>query len=211
MAVVFDQMSSRQALCKIAKDFHRRGWMAGSAGNLSARSIKNPECFWITSSGLPKGQLEISDFMQINTESGETTHRFHDKDKPSAETSIHQIIYQHFPNAKACFHVHSVDACIATCHIASDQTAIPLPAVEMIKGLDIWEQNPKVALPVFENLLDVPAIADQIRQRFQSSPPDVPALMIRNHGITVWGTSLQQAYNRVEIVEFLMSYLARQA
>jgi ribulose-5-phosphate 4-epimerase/fuculose-1-phosphate aldolase len=33
--------------------------------------------------------------------------------------------------------------------------------------------------------------------------------MIHGHGVTVWGNSLQEAYNRIEIVEFLMSYLAQ--
>jgi methylthioribulose-1-phosphate dehydratase len=84
-----------------------------------------------------------------------------------------------------------------------------LPPLEMLKGLGIWEERPVVALPLFPNLPDVPAIAEAIRQRFSATPPDLPALMIHEHGVTAWGHSLQEAYNRVEIVEFLMSYLAR--
>ncbi len=210
MATLFDQIPTRKALCKIAGDFHLRGWMAGTAGNLSARSSNNADCFWITASGLPKGQLEISDFISINIENCEISHRFHDNHKPSAETSIHQIIYQLLPDTKACFHVHSVDSCLTANRFDANQTAIPLPAIEMIKGLDIWEEEPKVDLPLFDNFLDVPEIAEQIRRRFDSNPPELPALMIRNHGITVWGTSIQQAYNRLEILEFIMSYLARQ-
>jgi methylthioribulose-1-phosphate dehydratase len=33
--------------------------------------------------------------------------------------------------------------------------------------------------------------------------------MIRAHGPTVWGRSLQEAYNRFEILDFLLRYLAR--
>ena len=79
----------------------------------------------------------------------------------------------------------------------------------MIKGLDIWDEQPAVTLPLFPNWPDVPAIAEAIRQRFAASPPALPALMIHSHGATVWGYSLQEAYNRVEVIEFLMSYLAR--
>lgn len=210
MATLFDKMPTRQALCRIASDFHQRGWMAGTAGNLSARSNSQPDCFWITASGLPKGQLEPSDFLQINATTGDITHHFHNQNKPSAETSIHQTIYQLYPDAGACFHVHSVEACICTSKVSAEQTVIPLPAIEMLKGLDIWDAKPNVGLPLFENLQHVPAIAEQIKQRFHDTPPDVPALMIHNHGVTVWGTSLQQTYNRLEIVEFLMSYLAQQ-
>ena len=209
MATSFDQMPIREALGNIAHDFYSRGWMAGTAGNLSAICKDEPDCFWITSSGLTKGQLGENDFILINTRSNEVIQRFFDTAKPSAETSIHRAIYQLFPDARACFHVHSVDASIATSRIPAAQTQMPLPPLEMIKGFDIWQQDPKVNLALFDNLLEVPKIAEQIQQRFQSKLPDVPALMIRNHGITVWGNSIQETYNRTEIAEFILSYLAR--
>ncbi|MFC1749207.1 methylthioribulose 1-phosphate dehydratase [Pseudomonadota bacterium] len=211
MAKNFNLMPQREALANIGKEFHHRNWMAGTAGNLSARIIDAPNSFWITSSGLPKGGLVANDMIQVNIDDGNMLHRFQDTAKPSAETSIHQTIYKLFPDAQACFHVHSVDASLATDSISPSALDMPLPPLEMIKGLDIWEQDPQVDLPVFDNILDVQTIAREIVKRFSQSPPKVPALMIRNHGITVWGDSLQQTYNRVEIVEFIMSYLARKA
>jgi methylthioribulose-1-phosphate dehydratase len=209
MASSFDQMPLRTALAAIARDFHHRGWMAGTAGNLSARSGENEECFWITSSGLPKGLLDADDLIQVRIDNGETQQCLREGVRPSAETTIHRAIYTLFPMARACFHVHSVDACIATERNSHNTTWMRLPPLEMIKGLDIWEEASRVDLPVFDNPLDVAAIAAEIRQRFSAQPPQIPALMIRNHGITVWGDTLQQAYNRVEIVEFIMSYMAR--
>ncbi len=209
MAELFDQLTTRSALAKIGKDFHHRGWMVGTAGNLSARSNNNKDRFWITSSGLPKGQLNSHDFILMDLKSNDVSQRFYESAKPSAETCIHSAIYTLFPDARACFHIHSVDACIATSRIATGQQQMLLPPLEMIKGLDIWQQNPEVNLSLFENLLDVAEISQQIQIRFKHTPPEIPALMIRDHGITVWGNSLQQTYNSVEIIEFIMSYLAR--
>ncbi len=101
------------------------------------------------------------------------------------------------------------DACIAANAAKSNAKTLRLPSLEMIKGFDIWEQNPKVALPLFDNHADVSQIASEIRARFNKTKPVVSALMIRGHGITVWGKSLQQAYNRVETMEFIMSYMAK--
>lgn len=209
MPSTFDQMPAREALAAIAHDFHRRGWMAGTAGNLSVRPPEDDGAFWITSSGLPKGSLDADDLIQVRISDGAAQQRLRETAKPSAETTIHQAIYTLFPKARACFHVHSVDACIATERNDHNTTWMRLPPLEMIKGLDIWEESPRIDLPLFDNHLDVPKIAAEIRQRFSAQPPQIPALMIRNHGITVWGESLQQAYNRVEIVEFIMSYIAR--
>lgn len=209
MSPSLDKLDPRAALVETARDFHRRGWMAGTAGNLSARDPLHPASFWITASGLAKGRLGEDDFLRIEIDVGRLVERFHDDAKPSAETSIHRVIYQLFPQANACLHVHSVEACLATAHCAPDSNELPLPPLEMLKGLGIWDERPAVTLPLFPNYVDVPAIAAAIRQCFAAAPPRIPALMIHNHGVTVWGASVQEAYNRVEIVEFLMSYLAR--
>jgi len=208
MADLLDKLSIRTALANICKDFHHRGWMAGTAGNLSARSNNTKDCFWITSSGLPKGQLDSHDVILMDLELNCVRERFHDSAKPSAETCIHSAIYTLFPDARACFHIHSIDACIATSRIAAGQQQMLLPPLEMIKGLDIWQQTPEVNLALFDNLLDVTEISQQIHARFKDTAPEAPALMIRDHGITVWGNSIQQTYNRVETMEFIMSYMA---
>jgi methylthioribulose-1-phosphate dehydratase len=125
--------------------------------------------------------------------------------KPSAEASIHQAIYTLFPEAWACYHVHSVMATLLSSQAEADY--LVLPAIEMIKGLGVWEADPVVKLALFTNHPHVPQIADDISARFQQQAPEVPACLIRNHGITVWGSSPEEARNRVEVVEFLFQYL----
>ena len=208
MSQSLDALNPRTALAEVARDFHGRGWMAGTAGNLSARDRNHAGSFWITASGLAKGRLDADDFLRIDIAGDQVVERFRDDVKPSAETSIHRIIYQLFPRANACLHVHSVSACLATAHCAADDEELPLPPLEMLKGLDIREARPAVSLPLFPNYSDVSAIAATIRRRFTATSPELPALVIHGHGATVWGDSIEEAYNRVEIVEFLMSYLA---
>lgn len=195
-----------QNICAVAKAFYTRGWMFGTAGNLSARA--NDKEMWITASGKSKGNLSDTDLLKLDINTSEVLERNTPSNKPSAETEIHQAIYRLFPEAKACFHVHTIDACVATKTHAID-THLALPNLEMIKGFDIWEQTPNVALTVFNNHLEVHKIAEDIQHQFSQLKPDISALMIRDHGVTVWGDSIEQAFNRVEILEFIMSYLAR--
>ncbi|HLA75532.1 MAG TPA: class II aldolase/adducin family protein, partial [Gammaproteobacteria bacterium] len=125
-------------------------------------------------------------------------------------TAIHAALYRGFPDARACLHVHTVDACLAVARLPAHATSLALPALEMLKGLDVWDEHPQVALPLFENFHEVSKIAAAIEQRFKADAPQVPALIVRGHGVTVWGNSLQQAYNRVEVLEVILSYMARQ-
>jgi methylthioribulose-1-phosphate dehydratase len=207
MAQTLDDLPPRAALAEIARDFHARGWMAGTAGNLSARA--DEDHFWITASGMPKGRLDELDFLLVRVTDGEVVERVRPDNKPSAETAIHRALYALFPAARACLHGHVVPAAIAADRAKKGAQSLRLPAIEMIKGFDIWRQNPKVDLPLFENHLDVARIARDIETRFKKTKPAVTALMVRAHGPTVWGASLQEAYNRFEILEYLLRYQAQ--
>src|SRR3990172_2067148 len=207
MALTFDDLPPRAALVEIARDFHARGWMAGTAGNLSAR--EDDHHFWITASGRPKGRLDELDFLLVHVKDGEVVEHVRPENKPSAETAIHRTLYTLFPNARACLHGHSVDACLAADRAKKGAKNLRLAPIEMIKGFDVWEQNPKADLPVFENVMGVGGIADDIRKRFAKTAPAISALMVRSHGPTVGGASLQEAYNRFEILEFILRYRAR--
>ena len=204
MALIFDNLNPRAALVEIARDFHARGWMAGTAGNLSAR--EDDGHFWITASGRPKGRLDELDFLLVRVRDGAVVERVRPDNQPSAETAIHCTLYTLFPDARACLHGHSVEACLAADRAKPGAKGLRLAPIEMIKGFDVWEQNPKIDLPLFENVLDVSRIADDIRKRFRKTAPAIGALMVRAHGPTVWGASLQEAYNRFEILEFILRY-----
>ena len=201
-----DELPPRQALAEIARDFHARGWMAGTAGNLSVRDDEAHA--WITASGVPKGRLDEKDFVLFRVSDGVVVERVRAQNEPSAEAAIHAAIYRLFPQVRACLHGHSVAACVAGARATAKSRALRLPALEMLKGFDIWKQNPKIDLPLFDNTLDVKKIAQDITRRFAKTPPALTALMVRGHGPTVWGGNIQQAYNRFECLDFLLSFLA---
>ncbi len=196
----------REELCSAANYFHDRGWMWGTGGNLSARITTDR--YWVTASGKSKGTLTPLDFINMNLDgTWEPTRK---GDKPSAETSIHQAIYSLFPDVQACYHVHSIEANLVSNF--TQQDSIALPPLEMVKGLGIWEENPTCMMPLFENYLNVPTIAQAIKDYYAETEPKIPALLIRNHGVTVWGKSTEQARNTIELVEYIFRYmvLARQ-
>ncbi len=191
----------RLELIKAARHFYQQGWMLGTAGNLSARLPDHS--FWITASGKSKGELVIDDFVRIYPD-GRVEQPTKDS-KPSAETAIHQVIYDLFPEAKSCYHVHSIEANLVSRFVQTD--ALPLPPLEMLKGLGVWEENPDCVMPVFANHLQVQQIADEIKVRFSKTTPQLPALLIRDHGVTVWGSSSVEARNYIELVEYIFRYM----
>jgi methylthioribulose-1-phosphate dehydratase len=183
-----------------ARSFYEHGWMWGTAGNLSSRCADGS--FWITASGCSKGELTEKQFVRLSI-SGDLLEKPISEAKPSAETSIHQVIYGLFPDAQACYHVHSVQSNLVS--RLGDQ--IQLPAIEMLKGMGIWEVDPVIFIDVFANHPDVPQIATEMHDRFTKSPPQLSACLIQDHGVTVWGRTPEETRNRVEVMEFLFQYM----
>lgn len=196
------KLDPRSDLIAAASQFYKQGWMVGTAGNLSARLPDGS--FWITGSGKSKGELQISDFIRVGND-GMILERSHSDLKPSAETEIHQVIYQLFPEAQACYHVHSVEANLVSRFVEGDN--LPLPPLEMLKGLGIKAENPRCFMPIFANHLDVGRIAAEICDRFRIHPPQIPALLLRDHGVTVWATSTETARNYIELLEYIFRYM----
>lgn len=195
------QDDPRFELICAARYFYQQGWMVGTAGNLSARLPDGS--FWITASGRSKGQLEPGDFVRIHP-NGKAEQSSPDL-KPSAETAIHQVVYALFPDANSCYHVHSVEANLVSRFVKGD--TLPLPPLEMLKGLGVWQENPDCAMPIFANHLQVSRIADEIKERFTTASVQLPALLIRDHGVTVWASSPKTASHYIELVEYIFRYM----
>lgn len=207
---LFDHADSRRALTAAARDFHSRGWMAGTAGNLSARPAGDREeapSLWITASGRAKGQLGERDLLRVSVADGAVLEAPDPALRPSAETAIHRAIYRLFPETGAVFHTHMMEACLAAGLAHEGAETLRLPALEMIKGFGRWEPEPRVNLPLFDNLADIGALAELIEARFARGAPDIPALLIHAHGVTVWGDSLERAYHHMELMEFILRYM----
>lgn len=191
----------RAQLSQLAADFYQRGWMLGTAGNLSARL--DDGSLWITASGRDKGALTPADFIRVSA-AGEVVQRLAPTDRPSAETTIHTAIYELYPEATACLHVHTIAANL----VSRFSTArVLLPTLEMLKGLGRWEADPAVYVDVLPNHSHVPDIAAQMRAQFGAQRPDVPGFLIRDHGITAWAPTLSGARNHLELFDYVFRFM----
>lgn len=193
----------RARIAEHARTFWQRGWMWGTAGNLSARA--DADSFWITASGRRKGEITPDDFVRVGLDG--TVHERGTPDaRPSAETSIHQALYTRFPETGAVYHVHSPEANVAA-RLTRD-ARLPLPPLEMLKGFGLWVEAPQVYLELFANPLHVPAIGTAIAERFAAGrAPDLAALLIRDHGVTVWGADVTEARDRIELIEYVFRFV----
>ncbi|TGL62587.1 methylthioribulose 1-phosphate dehydratase [Leptospira jelokensis] len=206
-----DLISSLQEVTKLSHLYYSRQWMFATAGNLSTRDNSSHTEFWITASGKHKGELKDTDFVCVSVKDG-TLLSAKEGLKPSAETSIHQVLYSQMPNVGSCLHVHTLESNLLEFGVGKEEgyREIPIPPIEIIKAFGIWDEKPSLTMPVFYNHTDVPTIANQIKRYFTTvGIPKVPFLLIEGHGPTVWGKSIAEANKHLEAVHFLLQVMAR--
>jgi methylthioribose-1-phosphate isomerase/methylthioribulose-1-phosphate dehydratase len=189
----------RESLVAASRDLYLRGWMEGTAGNLSIRC--DDETVLITASGCSKGELRPQDTVLVRIADGAA--ELPDAPRPSAETSIHMALYRLFPESGAVVHAHPPYA--TTVASRGDTAAlrlIELSEFELIKGLGAPAPD-RATIPVFPNWADVPRIGADIARHLEDGSVHAPVLLIAHHGATAWGATLEQARNRLECLEAL--------
>lgn len=189
---------SGDALAAESARLYARGWMEGTAGNISVR-LPGGDTALITASGLSKGSLTAADVVEVHV--ADARRVWPDAPRPSAETTIHTVLYQIFPTCGAVVHAHPPYAtALATSAARRAADVVEFTDLEIIKGLGVTDPS-SVSVPVFSNHADVPRIAADIGERLTSDAP--PVLLIGGHGATSWGPTLEVARNRMECLEML--------
>jgi methylthioribulose-1-phosphate dehydratase len=150
----------------------------------------------VTVSGRHKGRLGPDDVMVVNADGV----ALEDK-KPSAETGLHTQLYRRNPRVNAILHVHTVPVVTLTRHLPR-ATEIVLRDYEMLKAFPgITTHQAVVAIPIFENSQDIPALSREVERRLT----DEPAYLIRGHGAYAWGKDMDEAERVIEALEHLLS------
>ena len=193
-----------EELVRLGTDFHRRGWMLGTSGNLSAVLSRDPLRLAITASSIDKGRMNTGQILEIDAE-GKIIRNA--AGRPSAETLLHLEVVRS-TGAAAVMHTHSVWTTVLSDYHFADG-GFDIEGYEMLKGLEnIQTHEHREWIPVFENTQDMAALASQVRELVKSRP-EIHGLLVRRHGMYTWGKDLASAARHVEILEFLLEAVGR--
>lgn len=184
------------AIVEAGQFLYNQGWSPATSSNYSARIDEDHVA--ITVSGKHKGKLAARDVMVVDLQGRPVQSHA----RSSAETRLHTVLYQVFPDVGAVLHTHSVKATVLSRLCAADQPLV-LEGYELQKafaGIDTHES--RLTVPVFENTQNIDALAEQTAAWFREHP-DQPGYLIRGHGLYTWGRTMDDCLRHVEAFEFL--------
>jgi methylthioribulose-1-phosphate dehydratase len=194
-----------ERLAALARYCHGRGWALGTSGNFSVVTSREPLRLAITPSGADKGRVAGPDILEIDAAGTPTS----GAGRPSAETALHLAVVR-ARGAGAVCHTHSLWATLLSERCAA-RGGLAIEGLEMLKGLSgVRSHAHREWLPVIANDQDWEAAVPGV-ERALADDPACHGFLIRGHGLYTWGRDLDEAQRHLEVLEFLIELLARQA
>lgn len=185
-------------LADIKDELAMRDWFMGTSGNLSIKTDEGPIQFLVSASGKDKRKRTSEDFLLVDIEGNSV---MESELKPSAETLLHCAVYGK-TSAGCSLHVHTVANNVIS-EKYGDAGKIVFQGQELIKAFDMWEEDAELTIPIIRNHASIPKLAEEFQAHITA---DKGAVLIRNHGITVWGKDGFEAKKLLEASEFLFQY-----
>lgn len=175
-------VARRMALC--CRQLAARGLIAGRDGNLSVRI--GPQRVLVTPSGQIKALLTAADMVEVDL-AGKPRSR--GRRKPTSELDLHLRILRHRPDVRAIVHAHPPTA---TGFAVAGQE-IPdnlLPELIFVVG-------PVPLVPYGSS--GTPELGERVVPFLDDTRCN--ALLLANHGAVTMGTTLDEAWIRMESLE----------
>ena len=107
--------------------------------------------------------------------------------------------------AGAVLHSHSLNAVMAT---ELFDKRFTIGDLEMQKGLEGYGAFDTVEVPIIENTAYESDLADSLGEAIRNNPRS-HAVLVRNHGVYVWGKDWKQAKTHAECYDYLFAAAAR--
>jgi methylthioribulose-1-phosphate dehydratase len=188
-------------LCVTARSCYARGWVPATSGNFSVRWGSR---IYITPTGLDKGMLTPADLLEIDMDGVVLG----GNGRPSAETSLHTVIYRERVHAKAILHVHTIWNTLLSGRFVS-LGSVPLEGYELLKGLSgVASHKHTEHVPILENTQEYSSLAEHFRDVLRSNA-DAHGVLLSRHGLYTWGETVAEARRHLEALEFLFEVEGR--
>jgi len=191
----------RQIICDLCRQFYTQGWVSGTGGGIS---IKDGERVYMAPSGVQKERLSPEDIFVLDAD-GEVLEAPAD---PSLRVSAcSPLFYNAFRirGAGAVLHSHSLNAMLATLLFEAELRVTHLEMMKGIRGVGYHDEH---VVPIIENTAHECDLADSMADAMKAYP-EANAVLVKRHGVYVWGDDWVQAKTQAECYDYLFAATVR--
>ncbi|KAF8773790.1 methylthioribulose-1-phosphate dehydratase-like [Argiope bruennichi] len=188
---------------ELCRQFYTLGWVTGTGGGIS---IKHGDEIFVAPSGVQKERIQPEDLFVIDSLGNIISSPVVEKRLKISEcTPLFMNAYVK-RNAGAVLHSHSKAAVLAT--LMYPESEFVVTHLEMIKGIIKgktgvpYRYDDKLVVPIIENTPFEKDLKDRMAAAIDKYP-ETSAVLVRRHGVYVWGDTWQKAKTMAECYDYL--------
>ncbi|KAI1197514.1 methylthioribulose-1-phosphate dehydratase [Nemania serpens] len=194
--------------------FWTLGWVTGTGGGCS---IRDGDLVYIAPSGVQKELMKADDLYVLSLQQQQpdlknrTYVRSPPHGKPSQCTPLFLAAFTR-RGAGCCIHTHSQWAVLVTLLLeaqGTDSKVFEINNIEQIKGFGRGFQksgnlgyHDTLRIPVIENTAHEEDLTEFLEEAMDKHP-DTYAVLVRRHGVYVWGDNVHKAKTTCESLDYL--------
>nr|CAG4635711.1 EOG090X0D1G [Artemia franciscana] len=202
----YEDVDSEDALTLIpslCKQFYNLGWVTGTGGGIS---IREGNKIYIAPSGVQKERISPEDIFIQDVDGNDIRLPAACKNlKKSQCTPLFICAYKQC-NAGAVIHTHSQAAVMVTLLYPGNEFRIT--HMEMIKGIKNaklgrnYRYDEELIVPIIENTCQEEDLTESLAKAIEQYP-QTTAVLVRRHGVYVWGDTWEKAKTMCECYDYL--------
>jgi len=182
-------------ICDLARSFYDLGWVTGTGGGIC---IRDGDHVVMAPSGVQKERMRPDQMFTIALD-GSILSRPADPTLHPSECSSLFLKAINLRGAGAVIHSHSIHAVMATMLFPGE---FAISHLEMIKGIEGMSYGDRLVVPIIENTARECDLADSLEEAILRYP-ETHAVLVRRHGVYVWGRDWVNAKTQAECYDYL--------
>ena len=188
-------LETRELICGLCRLFYHKGWASGTGGGIS---IRRGDRIFMAPSSVQKERIKPGDIFVLDLKGDVVESPPNPKLKVSECKPLFMQAYQ-IRNAGAVLHSHSINAMAVTWLY---DTHFKISNLEMQKGIFGTGAFDVLEVPIIPNTPFEPQLADSIEAAIRANPK-THAVLVRGHGVYIWGKDWIQAKTQAECYDYL--------
>ncbi|KAG2299271.1 hypothetical protein Bca4012_010842 [Brassica carinata] len=195
---------------ELCRHFYTQGWVSGTGGSITMKvhdaSIPKPDqLIAMSPSGVQKERMQPED-MYILSPNGSIISAPSPKpypNKPPKCTDCAPLFMKAYEmrNAGAVIHSHGMESCLVTM-LNPQAKEFRITHMEMIKGIQGHGYYDELVVPIIENTAYENELTDSLTKAIEAYPK-ATAVLVRSHGVYIWGDSWIHAKTQAECYHYL--------
>jgi methylthioribulose-1-phosphate dehydratase len=194
----------QEVIVELCRQFYGMGWVTGTGGGISIREAGR---IYMAPSGVQKERLTAEDIYVLD-ERGET---LSGPSTPGLKLSeCCPLFFNAFTlrDAGAVIHSHGIHALLVTLLARGD--VFECTELEMMKGITGVGFYDRLVVPIVENTAHERDLAERMASAM-TAHPKANAVLVRRHGVYVWGRDWVHAKTQAECYHYLFEAAVRMA